>query len=68
NVAEVRAHPKGVVLLTADLADKPGSRFAKLTKPGADGASSSSAASASSATSSSSGGAASSSGASDSSK
>ena len=68
NVAEVRAHPKGVVLLTADLADKPGSRFAKLTKPGADGASSSSAASASSATSSSSGGAASSSGASASSK
>jgi carboxyl-terminal processing protease len=68
NVAEVRAHPKGVVLLTADLADKPGSRFAKLTKPGADGASSSSAASASSATSSSFGGAASSSGASASSK
>ncbi|HEX7799960.1 MAG TPA: S41 family peptidase [Asticcacaulis sp.] len=47
NVAEVRAHPKGVVLLTADLADKPGSRFANLTKAGASSADSSSAASAS---------------------
>ncbi|MDI7775738.1 S41 family peptidase [Asticcacaulis sp. EMRT-3] len=29
NVAEARAHPRGVELLTADLVDKPGSRFTK---------------------------------------
>lgn len=34
NIAIVKAHPKGKVVLTADLVDKPGSRFANLTKAG----------------------------------
>jgi len=53
NVATVKAHPRGTVVLTADLADKPGSRFSNMTKAGAGGAASSSSAAESSSASSS---------------